>query len=272
MAGLAMPENGNQVTPKAPPVRSGVVTHIEEYPSLGQLDPKNEPLKKLGYKAVTDDWEAFEAGLKLVKEWEPKSDTFFLSWGPLACALTAGLSARPIFVKIKSRAFKTLPNQGKSLARGTPFTGENLIGGITAGFAISAPALLTLFFHTRFTKKSVMTQDPPCPPCRQMRAVTIQMLFGVVHPAIMALLGAKYLFELETGKAMFEKGKLLAGVKKVWHLHKTYIFGVAAAQAIAMIALHYLQEREWYDINLKLLQRIEAAKLTAKDFTHQEHL
>ena len=38
-----------------------------------------------------------------------------------------------------------------------------------------------------------------------------------------------------------------------------------------MVALHYLQEREWYDINLKLLQRIEAAKLTAKDFTHQEH-
>ena len=61
-------------------MRSGVVTHIEEYPSLGQLDPKNEPLKKLGYKAVTDDWEAFEAGLKLVKEWEPKSDTFFLRY------------------------------------------------------------------------------------------------------------------------------------------------------------------------------------------------
>ena len=56
------------------------------------------------------------------------------------------------------------------------------------------------------------------------------MLFGVVHPAIMALLGAKYLFELETGKPMFEKGKLLAGVKKVWHLHKTYIFGVAAGE------------------------------------------
>ena len=63
----------------------GVVTHIEEYPSLGQLDPKNEPLKKLGYKAVTDDWEAFEAGLKLVKEWEPKSDTFFLRYISRPC-------------------------------------------------------------------------------------------------------------------------------------------------------------------------------------------
>ena len=72
----------------------GVVTHIEEYPSLGQLDPKNEPLKKLGYKAVTDDWEAFEAGLKLVKEWEPKSDTFFLRYISRPC-----LAKRPSDLK-----------------------------------------------------------------------------------------------------------------------------------------------------------------------------
>ena len=68
------------------------------------------------------------------------------------------------------------------------------------------------------------------------------MLFGVVHPAIMALLGAKYLFELETGKAMFEKGKLLAGVKKVWHLHKTYIFGVAAGETFAFLSRKYRWE------------------------------
>ena len=56
------------------------MTEIEEYPSLGHIDAKNEPLKKLGYRAVTDDWEAFEAGLKLVKEWKPTSDTFFLRY------------------------------------------------------------------------------------------------------------------------------------------------------------------------------------------------
>ena len=66
------------------------------------------------------------------------------------------------------------------------------------------------------------------------------MLFGVVHPAIMALLGAKYLFELETGKPMFEKGKLLAGVKKVWHLHKTYVFGVAAGETFVFFRINII--------------------------------
>ena len=80
----------------------GVVTHIEEYPSLGQLDPKNEPLKKLGYKAVTDDWEAFEACLKLVKEWEPKSDTFFLRYTSRPC-----LAKRPSDLKQNGTQEKT---------------------------------------------------------------------------------------------------------------------------------------------------------------------
>ena len=158
-----------------------------------------------------------------------------------------------------------MPKVKKSLSTGKIDPGTSPHYHAAKAFATFAPLAMTHFAHSQISLKSVFAHDPPCAPCRQLRAVGVQLATGWLQPIIMCLAGISYVVKMETLKMPYEKGQVLSWARKMTQRNKNFLLGTLAAQTLLAAAVNYGQEYQWFKINIELLDRIERdRKLSTK--------
>jgi len=243
----------------------GIITTLDTSPSFGsrpKTSDENETLTDFGYREATDpDW-VLEQSWQTIIDWESSSEVFWLKRGGMFAAAAAGITAMPIFYNFRKLAYK-MESTGKKILRGFTLPPPGMKTHCASAVAITCPFILTYIMHRNMSLKWVFTQDPPCAPCRQIRAISLQIATGFLYPVIMCLLGVKYIVHNELNRPIYQKGQALTWVTKVIRGNKTQLMALMALNTMGTMALHYLQEKQWYNLNLKLLTIIKDSKIKA---------
>lgn len=221
---------------------------------------ENKAMVDLGFVATFDPQHIYDQSKELVREWQPRSQVFMLSWGPLICATAAGVMVPPLFKSMRIGSYLLKPKVKRSLHTGMLETGTNIHYYVSKGFAVGASMGVTCVSQDFYSLTSVFANDPPCAPCRQLRAVGIQVAAGWLWTSIVTLVGVNYVVRQETMSSPHQKGQLLSWARQMAKRNKNFLLGALAAHALVAAAVNFGQEYQWYQVNLELLQRIEDEK------------
>jgi len=235
----------------------GIVTSVPEAPSLGSRgsNDQNPTLSKLGYREATDPTFVTDQAMLTINEWRPWTEVFWLKNGPLVSAVMAGLTAIPVFNSIRAATYK-IQKPGRSLSNVIVVPPMGRHAKAVGSIAIVIPYVVTNLTH-RFSLQGVFTQDPPCAPCREIRAISLQVATGALWPTIMAFFGANYAVQMETGRPIFAKGQAWTWLTKALGHSKGTILGAMAFNALGMAAVHHFQEMEWINMNVSILRMVK---------------
>jgi len=201
-----------------------------------------EELEKAGFVATTSTQEIFEASSKLVRQWEPSDDTFYLRWSPSFAGVMATFLGGPVF-RNTLKANKIFSTQAK-------FTSVVMFVNVVPS-AVFAYAL-----HQYSITRGVFMGEPPCSVCREIRAVGYQLVPGVLFTSGMSLFAAA--IELKRSSIVVKNWPQWTW-KMLNRNRGTMVFAMAC-QSAAIAGLHYKEESEWLNINQELLKRVDYAK------------
>jgi len=229
-------EKDNHLAVKKP---SPLVTSVPEDP----FQPKSRLVTSVAHVGSTD-----QQRYQLIKGWRPKSDTFFLRHGDKAAALMGAGIAVP-FVRDILRYHRI---------RGLAISVTGAISTANMFF----PAAMCLIAHRYSIYEHVVISYPPCVVCRQLRAVTYQMGFGVLFSTTVSLLSAKYLIDVyaSSWSRMDKTQSTLQWMLRTVRRNQGTLLFAAALQAVGIAAVHYFEESEWASISEKLANKAAAEK------------
>ena len=123
--------------------------------------------------------------------------------------------------------------------------------------ACGMPALTNYFTYDMIVKKDILLGITPCSVCLETRAVSLQMLTGVIMPACIGLMGANHnLVGLAWKKQSFRG---LALDRRDLLKCKNILLASALIQAIVVGFLVNQQRTEWLNVIDELYRRKEAS-------------
>ena len=123
--------------------------------------------------------------------------------------------------------------------------------------ACGMPALTNYFTYDWIIKKDILLGKTPCSVCLETRAVSLQMLTGVIMPTCIGLMGANHSLVGLVWKKQSFRG--LALDKRDLLKCKNIVLASAIIQAIAVGFLVNQQRSEWLNVIDELYRRKEAS-------------
>ena len=124
--------------------------------------------------------------------------------------------------------------------------------------ATMIPALST-GLSLQLIERDLLLSLTPCSVCLETRAVSLQMLTGVIMPSTIGLMAANQQLVGQTWKPEWMRGICLT--KKDIMKCQNIVIGNALLQAAVVSLLLYAQRKEWWHVNAELERRREADNL-----------
>ena len=119
------------------------------------------------------------------------------------------------------------------------------------------PAIMTLN-ALKHIEKDVLLGITPCSVCLETRAVSLQMLTGVIVPSVMGMMAANHNLVGQSWKREWIRGMCID--KKDILKCKNIVIGCAILQAITVSLIVVQQRKEWLYVRDELIRRKEADK------------
>jgi len=107
-------------------------------------------------------------------------------------------------------------------------------------------------------EKDVLLGITPCSVCLETRAVSLQMLTGVIVPSVMGMMAANHNLVGQSWKREWIRGMCID--KKDILKCKNIVIGCAILQAITVSLIVVQQRKEWLYVRDELIRRKEADK------------
>ena len=115
-----------------------------------------------------------------------------------------------------------------------------------------APSISTVFAH-EFIKKDMLLEQTPCSVCLETRAVSFQMISGVIFPSIIGIMAANQQLVGQAWKPEWIRGFCI--VKKDLLKCKNIVIGNAIMQATVVSILLHFSRNEWWHVKAELKRR-----------------
>ena len=122
----------------------------------------------------------------------------------------------------------------------------------TAITAMGIPALTT-FISNQNIEQHILLGTIPCSVCLETRAVTYQMITGVIVPSLIGILAANHNLVGHIWKKEWVRGICID--KRDLIKCRPIIIGFGIIQAIAVTWLVNKQQSEWFDVREELARR-----------------
>lgn len=181
---------------------------------------------------------------QMIKSWEPSSQVWSLRYGVFLPTLLVMHPAYSVMSKMRV----------VHRVRGPPAFGSSIVTVLPASFAVLNTYLVNLW-----ATSSVVMDEFQCPVCLEIRSVSLQMLAGVGVPTAMAL-AANYSFLKSHGYKVPKEVLSLDLVRWTGNMLSKCqgIIGRSVlSQAVAVMFMLYVQQRQWRGINQELERKIQ---------------
>ncbi len=203
------------------------------------LNPNRKNLVRL------TESEAVDKAVHVLWNWRPHSDIFALKFGSGLPALLATIPGISMTDRIRNAHRLQGIKAGRLMSSG-PAIVAGLCGTITANL---------------FIQQDLLIAKTSCPTCLEMRAVSLQLVFGVLLPTTISLVG-NYSVML---KASVKLPEVLTREYFQWNWRmlkkcKSNLYFSAFSQVVTVSVLLWLQRREWDAVNRKLEERMAAGR------------
>ena len=123
--------------------------------------------------------------------------------------------------------------------------------------ACGIPAITTLNVQN-YIEKDVLLGITPCSVCLETRAVSLQMLTGVILPSTIGLMAANHNLVGQSWKKEWVRGICLD--KRDMLKCKNIVIGIAIIQAIVVSLIVVQQRSEWLYVRDELARRKESSR------------
>lgn len=174
---------------------------------------------------------------EMLKKWSPESDVRALQYGSFIPVVLSAVPGLGVALRILQVNRFKLWGPGKLL---------------TSIVTTLVPTTATLVTHA-YIERDLLLGLTPCSVCLETKAVSLQMLTGVMMPSLIGVMAANHQLVGQAWKPEWIKGFCV--VKKDLMKCKHIIIGSAILQAVVVSLTLYLQTKEWWHVRDELEKR-----------------